>query len=1770
MSLVDSEAAFTQRCQEVNAGTIHTALRDNGVTTFASLAYACGTPQDRPTQTELDAFSTRILGAAPRLGDVSLLKRLIFESCTFVIAQLRQNVQGDASETPKKLPLAEKAARAADQKRRLAGVHIERDSVPSYALVDLCFHMIEVGVTWISPGRCTSRESEIQLSTRDQTKVFKLEDNSLKVGNEGPDDVACFDSPIRLQWCLQRRGLALDQARLMSWQQHERWVHCLLHALTRECPSGFHKPDMNRIVQADREAWLILASEVPSLKVTAAGEFPLGVALEALRTDPRITMYLMPTWGRQPDVKIPLDVPSPPKDGEGLSRSAKRRRRLKAAAARNATPPGKSTSTPKGARAMPAELKGTHQKTEDGKLICWDHNCGGCKLKTDGDPPACQHGVHVCAFCRRAGHSFRNCRARNWKGTGKGKTKEITGQNDDGLGYTFSPVPVTAQDLSSAESLAAQCLNLGFASFAQLRELSARLPADSVGAPSGQPVAPADPKSFTSGAYVHHDKNGLRSNCFAFPFSTQLLARILSAEFPDACFSSVGLFFNLKAPLHSDRNNDHRHANLLLPASHFSDGQVWVEGRGKHPCPDLSAKRLGYLLDVASGPQQLPSERLHSTCPWTGDRLLVVGFCVRDTQRLCERDCHWLRDSGFPLPGPPQDHAAAPRQVTSTTSSPSLSTSATPPPQASASIAKRRRVAYRPALPVHSTATSSRSMTPTTPDDQHADVLAEKIFPNNLAPLVIEIFAGTARLSTVAGRMGFRTLAVDRSSQRTNFSIQRLDLTLDADLQTLLDIINLEADNIAWIHLAPPCGTASAARSRPLHKAEHYSCPVPQPLRSVTEPQGLSTLTGADRDRVLAANKLYRAVGCIVDLALQLGLFATVENPLNSLAWLCDGLDHLCRREDGYQLIFDACMHGGDRDKTTLFWCSDPRFQSLALRCSRDHKHASWKPRFVDGHWQFPTAAEAAYPWLLCERMLYILAEGFPALASTSQQPRACEQVALQRQPKYARPLVSCYQSHDCWAVPVRSADAAAPLLKCYPKGARVTQRKLVQWGAVRVCAASKYPGFDRHSSAELLGGTAKIYQPDTSDFSLLASEDKNDVYEVVGMVCDDNPCATQAEILTIGIPREPEDFVKAAVQAGHPRNAILVNRQGPAKEIAANVVMPAEERKKRADEARDAWKKISKESAETNDALMKQKPAYLAKALAGKNVIAWQRILERNGFPDQMLWADLRDGFRLTGWMRETGIFKPRVKAPESSLESLLAQSSYRSPMTMSRITNTKPDETSRKAWAETQEEERKGWIFEDTAPDFSNIVLAHRFGLEQKNKVRVIDNGKDCGLNMACGLPEKFTLHGVDVLAAVFLELLNMPRDRLFKLVGKTIDLVSAYKFYPVHPLDRQHLRIGVFDTDSKRARIYGTNVLPFGATGSVAGFLRVSAAVWHTGVRDMGLGWCAYFDDFPLLSCDGMEEQIEEFADEVFEALGIQYAKEGKKATKFDAVFNALGLAFDLSGFESGVISITHTSDRKKELNDVLANILQTGRLSPKEAEVLRGRMHWYSSYLFGRAPCEAMHQLSLRARGIDGSSELSADLDWAVRTLLQHVSTSRPLELRQTSGRELFIFTDGSYKPGAGVVAGIGGIIYDASGVPLAFFSSEIPKSDLELLEAESEHPIYEVELYAVLVAFMLWAEVLRDTFSTFYLDNEAAQSALIAGRSGTRNGRRLLQQVLSLEHDNMARPWFGRVPTHSNPADPPSRQIVDHLIRQGARQDDVDLGCLLLERPPDTG
>ena len=140
------------------------------------------------------------------------------------------------------------------------------------------------------------------------------------------------------------------------------------------------------------------------------------------------------------------------------------------------------------------------------------------------------------------------------------------------------------------------------------------------------------------------------------------------------------------------------------------------------------------------------------------------------------------------------------------------------------------------------------------------------------------------------------------------------------------------------------------------------------------------------------------------------------------------------------------------------------------------------------------------------------------------------------------------------------------------------------------------------------------------------------------------------------------------------------------------------------------------------------------------------------------------------------------------------------------------------------------------------------------------MIDDCTCCGLNMTVGLHEKFKLHSIDFLAAMIGYALRMlsTEDRP-SMRGRTYDLKSAYKQFAVHQEDRSTLRMGVNIPGSDHFAMIGFNSLPFGAVGSVAGFLRISQALWFLGYFGLGLMWSAFYDDFTLLSRRELENSL-----------------------------------------------------------------------------------------------------------------------------------------------------------------------------------------------------------------------------------------------------------------------------------------------------------------------
>ena len=73
------------------------------------------------------------------------------------------------------------------------------------------------------------------------------------------------------------------------------------------------------------------------------------------------------------------------------------------------------------------------------------------------------------------------------------------------------------------------------------------------------------------------------------------------------------------------------------------------------------------------------------------------------------------------------------------------------------------------------------------------------------------------------------------------------------------------------------------------------------------------------------AKESYKATKIIVLELLNMGVSDSIENPANSLFWETSWIKRLLQQNPGHKAQFHHCMHGGDRDKLTIFWAFNPR-----------------------------------------------------------------------------------------------------------------------------------------------------------------------------------------------------------------------------------------------------------------------------------------------------------------------------------------------------------------------------------------------------------------------------------------------------------------------------------------------------------------------------------------------------------------------------------------------------------------------------------------------------------------------------------------------------------------------------------------------------------------------------------------------------------------------------------------------------------------------------
>ena len=992
--------------------------------------------------------------------------------------------------------------------------------------------------------------------------------------------------------------------------------------------------------------------------------------------------------------------------------------------------------------------------------------------------------------------------------------------------------------------------------------------------------------------------------------------------------------------------------------------------------------------------------------------------------------------------------------------------------------------------------------------------------------LVIEICAGSARLSKTCRKIGLRAMAIDKITSRgCGTEILVMDLTDDLQFQLLLDIINAERHRIIMIFIAPPCGTASRARERPIKRSLLKNRQAPRPLRTTEQPDGKDGLKGTDKVKTELANQLYQAITSLVLFANNLDLCVVIENPGNSLYWLTSFARAYIDNIQSFWVEFHNCCHGGDRDKLTKFWSNRDWMFPLEMFCDGSHIHKSWRPRVQDGNLVFPTAEEAAYPWLLCTRIANIAKTEVQSLRQQLGDENFTKMNrylfgALPRSIKL-KSMVPEFGAQAAVVSPAQHADFTDAVPASFPKGATVLSRALLQWGKFRTEESN------RHKSLKLVG---------------FENEGPSE--------------GTTVEVYNVGVPLDPLEFLYKASEAGHPRDIKRFVGEAVHDVMVENFHRPPHNLAKKRIDFIKKFTNLSLANKVEELKLRVKMPPHLKDLLKGKRLATLSAMLEELGFPDKSLTNDIVSGFKLSGWMTESNLFPKNVKSPSLTVEALNSSCNSFNEKVRKQMNLRQEAVLETDTWRETEHELDQGWIWEDKSGSWKDKIVARRFRIIQGEKTRVIDDCSVCGLNMTVGLKEKFKFHSIDQLCSMLCHSLSLSDDQHGPVLGRTYDLKSAYKQFGLCSQDRDKLRIAVNRPGSTSPTLVGLNALPFGAIGSVAGFLRVSFAVWWIGIFGLGLAWTSYFDDFSVVTRPELENNTNWAVTALFELIGLQYAKEGPKAPPFSETFKMLGLVVCMSSMQSGVFDAGHTAERRAELASTLQQVLDKGELTTKEAERVRGRMIFFECFVFGRTSNLAIKQFGELRRAGRSTDVLTGEQTDVVKRLLDRVNSGIAVPINLKCLATWLIFTDGACE-GSGPTGSVGGVLVAPNHQVVRHFGCVVPDSVMQTLLLHSRRPIHELEMIPVLISLTLWSSFLVDSQVMHYIDNESVRLALLRGSGETVTARKVAHEIVQAESKLSLKTWYARVASHSNISDGPSRGDFELVLSLGSTFCEVD-------------
>ena len=299
---------------------------------------------------------------------------------------------------PKRLAQPDRADRRERQQKRLKGINIQGFREPSDRLVDKCVAIYEENrLAYVDLTTCTSKDAEVKASGSSKEDKHLTIDASGNVRMKGQQlkIEADISSDLLLQYALERRGLALEQANIVAYDLHDMWVSKLFEARYREPPVNYSRVTQQQMIHADKQLFVKLAELTRGGIQLQGSSRPIDDVMVEAMNSTEVQHLLQPMPGSSQSSSSTYNPKGPGKGGFGLRRGGG----------------GKN----KGGRGnagnvhMPKLLVHGVPNTTKGNPICFDHNLGKCTRPVKFN--RCDRGLHICCMkgCFKTDHIYTSC-----------------------------------------------------------------------------------------------------------------------------------------------------------------------------------------------------------------------------------------------------------------------------------------------------------------------------------------------------------------------------------------------------------------------------------------------------------------------------------------------------------------------------------------------------------------------------------------------------------------------------------------------------------------------------------------------------------------------------------------------------------------------------------------------------------------------------------------------------------------------------------------------------------------------------------------------------------------------------------------------------------------------------------------------------------------------------------------------------------------------------------------------------------------------------------------------------------------------------------------------------------------------------------------------------------------------------------------------------------------------------------------------------------------